>query len=58
MASAFALVVLSGFSSCTKCQVCTKSSSPEIRVCSKDYSSNTEYGLVLDGYESTGYTCK
>lgn len=52
-----ALALFAGFSSCKRCQVCTKSSSPEVRVCEKDYNSNTLYGLALDGYEAQGYSC-
>lgn len=51
-------IILIGFSSCNKCQNCTKSSSPEIKICDKDYSNNTEYGLALDAYEAQGYNCK
>ncbi|MBL0309923.1 MAG: hypothetical protein IPP77_09675 [Bacteroidetes bacterium] len=58
IASAFALILSSGLMSCKRCQVCTKSSSPEVRVCEKDYSNNTLYGLALDAYEAQGYSCK
>ncbi len=56
--STLAVIVSMGFTSCKRCQVCTKDSSPTVRVCEKDYSSNTEYGLVLDSYVIQGYTCK
>jgi hypothetical protein len=56
--AALAVIVSMGFTSCKKCQVCTKNSSPEIRICEKDYSTNTEYGLALDAYEANGYNCK
>lgn len=52
------MFVLVGFSACTKCELCTKDSSPEIRICEDDYNSNTEYGLALDFQEATGYSCK
>lgn len=53
-----AVLVSTGFMSCSKCEVCTKESSPEIRVCNKDYNNNTAYGLALDSYEASGYACK
>jgi len=43
---------------CTKCKVCTKENSPEIRICEKDYDSSTEYGFAVDVAEGNGYTCK
>lgn len=45
-------------SACTKCKICTKESSPEVRLCEKDYGSSTEYGLAVDAREAQGYTCK
>jgi hypothetical protein len=51
-------IFLFGFTSCKRCQVCTRSSSPTVRVCEKDYKNNAEYGITLDGYEAVGYTCK
>ena len=56
--SAMSVIIITGFASCNKCQICTKESSNEIRVCQKDYSNNTEYGLALDSYEADGYSCK
>ena len=56
--SALALVFLMSFSSCRKCQICTKSSEPEVRVCQGDYKSNTEYGLAVDLLEGGGYNCR
>lgn len=44
--------------SCSKCETCSKDSSDTIRVCEKDYDSNTGYGLKVDYYESMGYECK
>jgi hypothetical protein len=55
---AAAITMTMALGSCSKCVVCTKSASPEIRVCEKDYSSNTQYGVVVDGYELSGYSCK
>ena len=55
---ALATTVIIGFSSCRKCQICTKESKPDIRVCEDSYGSNTEYGLVLDGYQLDGYVCQ
>ncbi len=53
------LVVLTiGLTSCTKCEICTKDSEPELRICEGDYSSNSAYGFALDWYEAGGYTCK
>lgn len=42
---------------CTKCKVCTKESSPEVRLCEKDYGSETEFGLAVDAAEANGYNC-
>ena len=56
--AALAVTMLAGFSSCKKCQVCTKSNSNEVRVCEKDYNGSTAYGLALDVYEAGGYVCK
>lgn len=50
--------ILMGFSSCSKCEVCTKDNSNEVRICQKDYKSNTAYGLALDAQEAGGYECK
>ena len=47
-----------GFGSCTKCEVCTKTNSPEVRVCEKDYNTKAQYNVVLDGYQAQGYVCK
>jgi len=47
-----------GLSSCSKCEVCTKDNSNEVRICQKDYGSNTTYGLALDAQEAGGYECK
>jgi hypothetical protein len=51
-------VFLSSFASCRKCEICTKDSSPEVRICEKDYDSNTEYGFAIDATEAMGYECK
>jgi len=56
--TAIAAIFLMTASSCSKCKVCTKSSSAEVRVCEKDYNSSTQYGLIIDGLEGSGYTCK
>jgi len=47
-----------GLSSCSKCEICTKESSNEIRICEDDYNNNTAYGLALDFQESMGYNCR
>jgi len=52
------LLFTAGVSSCKQCQVCTKDSSPEVRICERDYSSATEYGFAIDVQESQGYECK
>ena len=44
-------------SSCSKCTTCTKSGGSITRICEKDFSSNTSYGLTVDYYEHNGYTC-
>ncbi len=54
----FLAFVAIGLSSCGKCQICTKESGNDVRVCQKNYDSNTAYGLALDMYESQGYTCR
>lgn len=53
-----AILFAMGLTSCTKCEICTKDSEPELRVCESDYTSNTAYGFALDWYEAGGYTCK
>ena len=55
---AAAITMTMALGSCSKCVVCTKDSSPEVRVCENDYSSKTQYGIVVDGYEFSGYNCK
>jgi hypothetical protein len=52
------LFIITGFTSCLKCQICTKDSEPELRVCRNDYNTNTQYGAALDAYEIVGYDCK
>lgn len=52
-----ALLVLS-LSSCRECEICTKESAPEVRICDKDYDSKTEYGLSIDALELNGYNCR
>lgn len=47
-----------GLASCSKCKVCTKDKSPEVRICENDYNSNTAYGLAVDFQEAQGYKCK
>lgn len=56
--TAAAVLFAAAFTSCTKCQVCSKSNSNEVRICEKDYNSNTSYGFTIDTYEASGYTCK
>jgi hypothetical protein len=56
--AALAVGFLMSFSSCRKCEVCTKDSEPEVRICEKDYDSNTEYGLAIDFREAAGYECR
>ena len=51
-------VGITGMSACTKCKVCTKESSPEVRLCEKDYDTDTEYGFAIDTQEAQGYECK
>lgn len=57
-ASVVALLFTTGMSSCSKCQVCTKPSEPEVRLCKGDYSSETEFGFAVDVKESQGFECK
>jgi hypothetical protein len=57
-ASAFATVFVLSFSSCSKCETCTKSGGSEVRLCEKDYDSNTAYGFAIDVYENDGYNCR
>ena len=52
-----AIFVSMVFTSCSKCQRCTKSDGSEVRICEKDYNSNTAYGLAIDFQESQGYNC-
>ncbi len=46
-----------GMSSCAKCTVCSKSNETDVRICEKDYDSNTAYGLAIDVYEAQDYDC-
>ncbi|MES2619569.1 MAG: hypothetical protein V4615_01870 [Bacteroidota bacterium] len=57
LAAISALVIL-GSSSCAKCTKCTKENDPDVKLCEKDYGSNTAYGLAIDIYEAQNYTCK
>lgn len=56
--AAIAVFTSFAFSSCSACQVCTKASEDEVRVCEKDYNNNTEYGFTIDTYEALGFKCK
>ncbi len=47
-----------GLASCSDCDICTKDSSPEVRICEDDYNNSTEYGLALDIKEAQGYDCR
>lgn len=47
-----------GFTACTKCKICTKEDSNEVRICEKDFDNQSEYGLAVDAQEFLGYTCK
>ena len=57
MAILIGLAGITGMSACTKCKVCTKNNSPEVRLCEKDYNSETEYGAAVDAKEADGYDC-
>ena len=57
-ASVFAVLFVTGMSSCGRCQVRTKASEPEVRICKGDYGSETEFGFAIDVKESQGYNCK
>lgn len=50
-------VGITALGACSKCKVCTKENSPEVRLCEKDYGSQTEYGFAVDVKEADGYTC-
>jgi hypothetical protein len=56
--SAMVAFVTIAFSSCSPCEVCTKASEPEVRICEKDYGSATEYGITIDVMEASGFDCK
>jgi hypothetical protein len=58
IAIATAVVLSMGISSCSKCQVCTKTSEPEVRICKGDYGTETEYGFAVDVKKGQGYNCK
>jgi len=57
MALVVGIAGVTAMSACTKCKVCTKDDSDEVRVCEKDYNNQTAYGLAIDGYEFQGYDC-
>lgn len=48
---------ITAMSACTKCKVCTKDGEDEVRICEKDYSSKTAYGLAIDAKEFDGFEC-
>jgi len=52
-----AVTAVVSLAACTKCKICTKESSPEIRICEKDYDSETQFGIAVDAAEAGGYTC-
>lgn len=54
-ASAFLLL---GIASCGKCVTCRKDGGSKVRVCEKDFDSNTAYGFAIDAYEFQGFECK
>ncbi len=56
--AAVAVIIMMSSSSCRKCQICTKDSAPEVRVCEGDYNNATEYGVVIDVLEGSGYNCR
>jgi hypothetical protein len=47
-----------GLVSCVDCDICTKDSAPEMRLCEDDYGSATEYNFNLDLLEADGYDCR
>lgn len=51
-------IITVAFSSCRKCEICTKESEPEVRICEGDYGTKTEYGLAIDAQELLGYECR
>ncbi len=53
-----ALTVLFFANSCNKCSTCTKSGSPQIKYCQKDYNSKADYDLAVSATEALGYECK
>ena len=56
--AAVAVIIMMSSSSCRKCQICTKDSAPEVRVCESDYNNVTEFGVVIDVLEGSGYNCR
>jgi hypothetical protein len=52
------VVITFSASSCSKCTNCTKSGGSVVRLCEKDYDSNTAYGFAIDVQESAGYNCR
>lgn len=58
LATATLLTLSFTIASCSKCATCTKSGGSEVKLCEKDYGSNTEYGLAKDAYEAQGYDCQ
>ena len=58
IAVSMAAIFTMSISSCSKCQICSKPNSNEVRICEKDYKSNTAYGFAVDAYEANGYACK
>ena len=56
--AAVTVVTVVGFTSCAKCEICTKENAPETRICEGDYNTTTEWGAQLDVLEAQGYNCR
>lgn len=50
------IILMFSVASC-KCTTCKKDGGSKVRLCEKDYDSNTEYGFAVDAYEVMGYEC-
>jgi hypothetical protein len=56
----FALILPLGIltlSSCSECSVCTKTDSPEVRICRDDYDEDQDYHNAIGFMELAGYDC-
>lgn len=55
--SLFTIGMLFAVSSCSKCTTCTKTNSPQLKYCQKDYASKSDYDNAVAATTLLGYDC-